>query len=579
MKKEKAWAYIRWSSDKQKEGDSKRRQYKLAKEYAEKENLELIVLTDEGKSAFKSEHIKEGKLGQFFKDVDAGIIPKGSKLIVENLDRLSREELFTDRVKEILDKGIQLYVSSTKRFWTKEDWSIANEIESAVTRYHAHKYSDDLRDRASAAWEGKRIKAKKQGKPLNRICTQWMFAVDDENGNHIGFKLKDGKNKYKNGETTPDVVTPVQMMFEMKASGMGAARIRNELNKRDDLYKPKVGWTKATINRYLQGKQVLGHLEFKKRDGKKRVPTGEIAYGYYPQIIDEDLWYKAKAVFDANAKKNGNAGGRTGAENNLFRHIEINCKACGDGKMEFKNHGDHSYLRCKNNIRHNGCTKSRSIRYSDVFEPLILRYCNRLDVTDILPNDTKRQTELSRLGGDLQSVKGKYEELQQAIENRNKVLNIEDDEQMIEFHSEKLKELVGQQTAKKKEMEKLQSQIDKLSQSKKQTAERLKNVQQLIEYLDKVEGDERINLRIKLRNKLQQLIEYINIGFTKIFEDGLPYTLFVISFKDGVQRNLGMIDGELDEVVTDENGEVDVQHIHNIYSERGSETSRLDEMW
>ena len=49
-------------------------------------------MEDDGKSAFKGKHRAVGSdLGRFLADVKAGKIPKGTVLIVESLDRLSRE--------------------------------------------------------------------------------------------------------------------------------------------------------------------------------------------------------------------------------------------------------------------------------------------------------------------------------------------------------------------------------------------------------------------------------------------------------------------------------------------------------
>ena len=92
----KAYSYIRFSSPEQEKGDSLRRQIKLSEEYAKKRNLVLddsMRLTDKGLSAFHGAHKAKGALGEFLKLVEAGKIPKGSVLLVENLDRLSREQV------------------------------------------------------------------------------------------------------------------------------------------------------------------------------------------------------------------------------------------------------------------------------------------------------------------------------------------------------------------------------------------------------------------------------------------------------------------------------------------------------
>lgn len=91
----KAYSYIRFSTAKQQSGDSLRRQEKLATEYATKRALELdnISYRDLGMSAYRGKNASEGNLKLFLDAVDQALIAKGSYLLVESLDRLSRAEV------------------------------------------------------------------------------------------------------------------------------------------------------------------------------------------------------------------------------------------------------------------------------------------------------------------------------------------------------------------------------------------------------------------------------------------------------------------------------------------------------
>ena len=82
------------STDTQLKGDSLRRQKQLSENYAIENGLELVQeddLFDIGISAFKGENAVSGALGRFLEASRAGRIPKGSYLLVESLDRLSRQ--------------------------------------------------------------------------------------------------------------------------------------------------------------------------------------------------------------------------------------------------------------------------------------------------------------------------------------------------------------------------------------------------------------------------------------------------------------------------------------------------------
>lgn len=117
-----AYSYMRFSSEKQAKGDSFRRQEELVKDYLESHpEIELdtsLSLRDAGTSAYKGLHAKKGALGVFIRLVDDGKIEKGSYLLVEHFDRLSREEIlkaqtqFLQLINEDIDRS---YMSQIER--------------------------------------------------------------------------------------------------------------------------------------------------------------------------------------------------------------------------------------------------------------------------------------------------------------------------------------------------------------------------------------------------------------------------------------------------------------------------------
>ncbi|MGF6674048.1 recombinase family protein [Paraburkholderia tuberum] len=85
----------RFSSSQQADGSSIARQDAYAEAWAEQHGLILdrsLRMEDRGKSAHKGEHVKKGgALGAFIERIKAGDVVPGDTLIVENLDRLSRQ--------------------------------------------------------------------------------------------------------------------------------------------------------------------------------------------------------------------------------------------------------------------------------------------------------------------------------------------------------------------------------------------------------------------------------------------------------------------------------------------------------
>ena len=87
----KAYSYVRFSSEKQRLGDSVRRQVELAQAWAAQRGMELDDSTyrDLGVSAYDRSNETAG-LGAFLTAARNGKVQPGSFLLVENLDRLSR---------------------------------------------------------------------------------------------------------------------------------------------------------------------------------------------------------------------------------------------------------------------------------------------------------------------------------------------------------------------------------------------------------------------------------------------------------------------------------------------------------
>jgi DNA invertase Pin-like site-specific DNA recombinase len=123
-----AYSYIRFSSEKQAQGDSIRRQSDLARQYINNHpelGLELdtaLHLTDEGLSAYKGVAQSKGSLGVFIRLVEDGKIEKGSYLLVESLDRLSRQtpRQALNQLNTLIDEGIVVVTLNDEKAYTKE---------------------------------------------------------------------------------------------------------------------------------------------------------------------------------------------------------------------------------------------------------------------------------------------------------------------------------------------------------------------------------------------------------------------------------------------------------------------------
>ena len=92
----RAVIYIRFSTPKQERGASRDRQLELCQQFCEQRGWPVDeVIEDLGRSAWTGAHLSAGELGLFANRVRDGGVGAGTVLVVEKLDRLSRQETRT----------------------------------------------------------------------------------------------------------------------------------------------------------------------------------------------------------------------------------------------------------------------------------------------------------------------------------------------------------------------------------------------------------------------------------------------------------------------------------------------------
>jgi DNA invertase Pin-like site-specific DNA recombinase len=107
----KAYSYIRFSTPEQAKGHSLQRQTEAAKAWADKVGVPLdtdLTFEDRGVSGFTGANKETGALGVFLERVRDGTVPRGSSLIVESLDRISRQvaRKAVRTIEDIVEAGI-----------------------------------------------------------------------------------------------------------------------------------------------------------------------------------------------------------------------------------------------------------------------------------------------------------------------------------------------------------------------------------------------------------------------------------------------------------------------------------------
>ena len=122
-KKQKVISYLRFSTDRQFDGDSYRRQTQLTEDWCSKNGYELLEkFEDTGVSGFHGLNVIEG--GDFHRLLNLiklGKIESGTILVVENLDRISRQKPLSSIsiINEVLSNGIEIQTLFPEIRYTK----------------------------------------------------------------------------------------------------------------------------------------------------------------------------------------------------------------------------------------------------------------------------------------------------------------------------------------------------------------------------------------------------------------------------------------------------------------------------
>lgn len=512
--KPKAYPYIRFSTKEQMEGDSERRQIELiedAKEWVEGLGFELdesLDLIDRGLSGYKADHIKHGALGRFFDMVRSREIKKGSILIAESFDRLSRdvpEEAFSQFL-DLKRKGIKIGILTDRKVYDEKSGSF-DLLLPLIEAIRSHEESSHKSKRLKAAWEEKRLRIKDE--KLTSRSHKWLKPS------------KDGKRF----EALPDAAYAIGQIFEMKLEGIGAERMEGLLNEDPDFWKPpqatkknpnrKPAWRKSYIIKILRDPATIGHYQphrLSDKEGQYREPVGDVIKDYYPPIISEDLFHRVQRMIQENRELNGFHGGKTGKASNLFIHL-TECMICGS-KMHFINKGKGSkgrtYLLCDHSRRKLGC-KAKAIRY-DEFENIILDNLEELDLSALMPEQSEIDQELTKLRTRIEADQQRLTDAEKKINNLIDAIASTDSKPVRDGLNQKLEQTYADRDTIKKRVEESERRLGELDNQRKTQRHQIKLVKEVRKLLDQTKDeDSKINLRIRLRVELQKLIARIDV--------------------------------------------------------------------
>lgn len=295
-----AYSYQRFSSPEQGKGDSLIRQNAALQSFLERNQLALddsLRFVDPGVSGFRGKHRADDKtdLGRFLALVQSGRVPRGSYLIVESLDRLSREDV--DEALQLLlsltNSGIRVVQLHPTEIVYQKPVEMMKLVMGIMELARGNSESQMKSIRVGAAWERKRKAARESKKAISARCPKWLRRVGDSY------------------EPIPERVETVRRVFELASEGYGLSRIAQQLAAEK---RPPFGraskWDTATLYVMLTNRCALGEYQPKKGGENDGDPISD----YYPAAIDSRLFRAAEAGLAERSQYRG----RTAATINLF---------------------------------------------------------------------------------------------------------------------------------------------------------------------------------------------------------------------------------------------------------------------
>lgn len=486
-----AICYHRYSSKRQDRGSSIERQTERTADLCARKGWEIVeTVEDRGQSAWKGDHLSVGNLGKLRARIDAGLISPGTILVVENIDRLSRQDYRTARrwIEDVTDHDIIVAVHSPELILDRHAMSGANIGAMLQHLLEANRATAEGNRKSSMqkATIEKGLKLAREGVVYSPRAPAWLIAKKGE-----PFRLNE------------DRVAIVNSIYEWSAAGLGYETITKRLNEtvppwtqgwKDGVQKWRIGY----VRDILSSPAVEG--EYHVRTGPGRKPTGEVIRSYYPRIVEADLVERARGAIRSRM---GSGGAKSGEAQNLFGGIAF-CSACkGSVGRTLTGNGRgrrYAYLECRN-ARYGICKAKGKIRYDHV-EASVLEKLLHLALDDthfIAPDD------IAPLASRLANARKRSEELTQETANLIAVLRkLPDSAATLTA----LADIEAEKAATVTEISKTEIELD-IARGKVSPGEHLIRVNDVRDLLTAEDDEARFAARLRVKAAFQSLIDGI----------------------------------------------------------------------
>ena len=331
-KQRQAIIWGRFSSDQQKDGDSKDRQDRFNRSCAQSNGIQVIAeYFDSAKS------VKDGAT-PLFKQVVASL-PSGVGIICENLDRISRGHPWRAKayIADILEAGHFIITSQDGREYNSDtieqlDTLVMGDMASNVARYENNKRTTRVREEKSKA-----VELARQGKPAP--LGAWVPPHLKYNFDTLQYDIQ------------PERLNIIKRIFTEYLKGKGVTSITAGLNL-DGIEtfrgRRKGKWMKSTIFTLLRYEGLIGVLNYK----GERIPKA------FPPALNESVFYQVQKMLADNKARHGNYASKR--VNNIFRGV-CQCSHCGNTMRVTRD----NYIAC-NGYQVKQCKVKNMVKFGEL---------------------------------------------------------------------------------------------------------------------------------------------------------------------------------------------------------------------
>jgi DNA invertase Pin-like site-specific DNA recombinase len=394
-----AFSYIRFSHDEQAAGDSLRRQTAAAEEWCRENGVALDTSTtfrDLGRSAFTGKHRANpdrNALAAFLRLVEQGKVPRGSYLIIENLDRLSREHIrpALGLLLDLIEAGISVVQLKPVEQVFDDGVEPMHLMMAIMELSRGHSESAIKSERVGKAWREKKRRGRENGETITSRLPAW---VQECNGKR---------------QLIPERAAVVRRIFELAVAGYGGALIVRKfteekvpafgeckVNKGRKRSQFSGKWNRAYIGAILKDRRALGEFQPCRRDG---TPDGPPIKDYFPPVVSEGDWLAARAGAEQRRRKPG----RTAQHINVFAGLLKDARNGGSYYCATRGPRKGAYHRV---LLNTAAAEGREALYSFpflTFEAAVLSMLREIDPRDVLKG-TNGHDDVMALEGDLGQV-------------------------------------------------------------------------------------------------------------------------------------------------------------------------------